>query len=79
MVVINAAVFSWGGGIFDEQEAWDRVWAETTQINVLAPARILRNAVRHYRERGGGIIVTISSWSAQRGSGNPETLSLRGF
>jgi NAD(P)-dependent dehydrogenase (short-subunit alcohol dehydrogenase family) len=75
VVVNNAAVFLWGGGIFDGQEAWDRVWAETTQVNVLAPARILRNAVRHYRERGGGIIVTVSSWSAQRGSGNPQTLA----
>ena len=56
-------------------EAWDRVWAETLQVNVLAPARLLRNAVRHFRERGGGTVITVSSWAAQRGSTNPDTIA----
>ena len=75
VLVNNAAVFLWGGGIFNEEADWDRVWDKTLQVNVLAPARLMRNAVRHFRETGGGIIVTISSWAAQRGPGNPETLA----
>ena len=54
MLVNNAAVMRWDGGLDAADEAWDRVWAETLQVNVLAPARLLRNAVRHFRERGGG-------------------------
>ena len=51
------------------------MWRETLQINVLAPARIMRAAVRHYREQGGGILVTISSWAAQRGTSIPDTIA----
>ncbi|WP_210482653.1 SDR family NAD(P)-dependent oxidoreductase [Microvirga antarctica] len=75
VVVNNAAVMLWDGGIDEDDAAWDRVWSETLQVNVLAPARILRNAVRHFRQSKGGIIITISSWSAQRGSTDPDTIA----
>jgi NAD(P)-dependent dehydrogenase (short-subunit alcohol dehydrogenase family) len=75
VLVNNAAVMRWDGGLDAADEAWDRVWAETLQVNVLAPARLLRNAVRHFRERGGGTVITISSWAAQRGSTNPDTIA----
>ncbi|MGE0241625.1 MAG: SDR family NAD(P)-dependent oxidoreductase, partial [Parvibaculaceae bacterium] len=54
---------------------WDEVWDEALKVNVLAPARLMRHAVRHYLDRGGGILVTISSWAAQRGPGNPALIA----
>jgi NAD(P)-dependent dehydrogenase (short-subunit alcohol dehydrogenase family) len=75
VLVNNAAVMRLAGGIEADDDEWDRVWAETLQVNVLAPARLMRHAVAHYRERGGGIIVTVSSWAAQRGPGNPVLLA----
>jgi NAD(P)-dependent dehydrogenase (short-subunit alcohol dehydrogenase family) len=75
VLVNNAATMLWEGGLDDDDATWDRVWATTLAVNVLGPARLLRNAARHYRERGGGVIVTISSWSAQRGSSNPDTIA----
>lgn len=73
--VNNAAMMAWEGGIEDADEIWDRVWAETLQVNVKAPADLLRGAVRHFCAAGGGIVVTISSWNAQRGSTNPVTIA----
>ena len=75
VLVNNAAIMRLAGGIGDDIEAWDAVWAEATNVNVLAPARLMRHAVRHFQERGGGIVVTISSWAAQRGSTNPQGIA----
>ncbi len=75
VLVNNAAMMAFEGGIEDPDEVWDRVWAETLQVNVKAPADLLRAAVRHFRAAGGGIIVTVSSWNAQRGSTNPATIA----
>lgn len=75
VLVNNAAIMAYEGGIDDEDEVWERVWAETLQVNVKAPADLLRGAVRHFRQAGGGTIVTISSWNAQRGSTNPVTIA----
>ncbi|MDQ0390513.1 SDR family NAD(P)-dependent oxidoreductase [Labrys monachus] len=73
--VNNAAILLWNGGVDESDETWDAVWAETLQVNVLAPARLVRRAVKHYRDHGGGILVTISSWGAQRGVTNPATMA----
>jgi NAD(P)-dependent dehydrogenase (short-subunit alcohol dehydrogenase family) len=67
----NAAIMLETGSIDADDATWDAVWDETLQVNVLASARLLRDAVRHFRQSGGGIIVSMSSWAAQRGSGNP--------
>ena len=75
VLVNNAAMMVYEGGIDDPDEVWDRVWAETLQVNVKAPADLLKHAVRHFRQSGGGTIVTISSWNAQRGSTNPVTIA----
>ena len=45
--------------IEDSDEAWDEVWQEAVDVNVLAPARIMRHAVRHYLDSGGGTLITI--------------------
>ncbi len=75
VLVNNAAVMRIAGGIDDSQDKWDEVWDEALAVNVLAPVRLMRHAVRHYRETGGGIIVTLSSWAAQRGPGNPALIA----
>jgi 3-oxoacyl-[acyl-carrier protein] reductase len=75
VLVNNAAMMAFEGGIDDPDSTWDKVWADTLQVNVKAPADLLRDAVRHYRQAGGGIIITISSWVAQRGSTNPLTIA----
>ena len=75
MLVNNAAMMAYEGGIEDTDEVWERIWAETLQVNVKAPADLMRGAVRHFRKSGGGTIITISSWNAQRGSTNPATIA----
>ena len=75
VLVNNAATMAWTGGIDDDDVTWERVWAETLQVNVIGPARLMRNAVRHFRQRRSGIIITISSWVAQRGTTNPRTIA----
>jgi NAD(P)-dependent dehydrogenase (short-subunit alcohol dehydrogenase family) len=76
VLVSNAAIMHWHGGFAGEDDAlWDRVWAETLAVNVLAPARLMRHAVRHFLTQGGGVIVTVSSWAAQRGTSNPDALA----
>lgn len=71
----NAATMRLKGGIADDDAVWDEVWDEALRVNVLSPARLMRHAVRHYLEHGGGTLVTISSWAAQRGPGNPALIA----
>ncbi|RMB12083.1 SDR family NAD(P)-dependent oxidoreductase [Eilatimonas milleporae] len=73
--VNNAAIMLWDGGVDEPLDQWDAVWEQTLQVNVLAPARLLRRAVRDFSANGGGAIVTISSWAAQRGVSNPATIA----
>jgi NAD(P)-dependent dehydrogenase (short-subunit alcohol dehydrogenase family) len=75
VVINNAAVMRIAGGIEDTDANWDQVWDEALQVNVLAPVRLMRHAVRHYLEKGGGTLITISSWAAQRGPGNPALIA----
>ncbi len=75
VLINNAAMMSWTGGIDDDDATWDRVWAETLQVNVMGPVRLMRNALRHFRPRKQGILITISSWAAQRGTTDPITVA----
>lgn len=75
VLVNNAAVMPFDGGIEEPLETWDRVWADAMRVNVLAPARLTRQAVRHFLEIGGGAVITMSSWAAQRGVTNPATMA----
>ncbi|MFW2543811.1 SDR family NAD(P)-dependent oxidoreductase [Primorskyibacter sp. 2E107] len=74
-IVNNAAMMQFAGGIDDPQESWDQVWSDTFQVNVFAASALLRAAVKHFRTRGGGEIVGISSWAAQKGVTNPQTIA----
>lgn len=75
VVVLNAAIMMVDGGIDDDIGAWDAAWETQWRINVLAPTRLMRHAARHYRQVGGGILITISSWAAQRGVTNPAMIA----
>jgi NAD(P)-dependent dehydrogenase (short-subunit alcohol dehydrogenase family) len=67
VVVVNAAMLA--RTPFDgSDDEWDAGWSETMRVNVVEPASLAREAVAHYRARGGGTLITISSWAAQAGS-----------
>lgn len=75
VLVLNAAMMVPAGGVDDSDEQWDAAWHAHYLVNVLAPARLMRQAVRHFRSRGGGVIIVMSSWVAQRGVTNPNMLA----
>jgi len=71
VVVLNAAVMP--DTPFDgDDETWDDNWERTMRVNVLEPASLAREALRHFQARGGGALITLSSWAAQRGSAIPH-------
>ena len=72
-VVLNAATMKWGG-VDDDDETWREGWDTQLAVNVLAPVELMRLAVRHFRSNGGGILVTVGSWNAQRGATNPDQI-----
>ena len=75
VLVNNAAVMDFTGGVDAPLAHWDAVWDQALMVNVQAPARLMRRAVRHFLDTGGGSIVTMSSWAAQRGVTNPATMA----
>ncbi|MEO1104529.1 MAG: SDR family oxidoreductase [Pseudomonadota bacterium] len=74
VVVANAAVMK-SAAIDVADDDWDAVWDETLRVNVLSPARLIRAAVRHFLERGGGSIIALSSWVVHRGSSLPDGMA----
>lgn len=75
VLVLNAAIMDPSGGIDDSEENWNAAWALHYQVNVQAQARLMRAAVKHFNARGGGIIVLMSSWVAQRGVTDPKMIA----
>jgi len=75
VLVNNAAVMDFSGGIDAPLDHWDAVWDAAFDVNVKAPARLMRRAVQHYLEQGSGAIISIGSWAAQRGVTNPATIA----
>ena len=70
VLVNNAAVYEAEPAIGDDSgwsAAWRAVWLRTLQINLLAPAELATRAVEHFRARGGGILIHLSSRAAHRG------------
>jgi NAD(P)-dependent dehydrogenase (short-subunit alcohol dehydrogenase family) len=67
VVVVNAATLL--ETPFDgSDDQWDENWEATLRVNVLEPVSLMREAVRHFLDAGGGTIVALSSWAAERGS-----------
>ncbi|WP_439545867.1 SDR family NAD(P)-dependent oxidoreductase [Sandarakinorhabdus sp.] len=75
VLVNNAAVMDFSGGIDAPLEIWDAVWDAALTVNVKAPSRLMRRAVQHYLSEGGGAVISIGSWAAQRGVTNPATIA----
>lgn len=71
VVVANAAIMP--ATPLDATDAeWDDGWLTVMRVNVLEPASLVREALRHYLEHGGGTLISLSSWAAQRGSAIPQ-------
>lgn len=73
-VLVNNAGVNIETAFEGSNEAWDQGWQETFQVNVFEAANVMKEAVVHFLNRGGGIIISLSSWSGQKGSALP-TLS----
>jgi NAD(P)-dependent dehydrogenase (short-subunit alcohol dehydrogenase family) len=70
VLVNNAGIQKWGA-VDGDFETWDAVWHETLQVNLLGMANLCREAILHFRERGGGILINVSSQVAHRGHSHP--------
>lgn len=76
VLVNNAGIMRQTGGISDPIDEWDAVWAEAMTVNVHAPARLMRHAVRGWLDAGEpGAIVGIGSWVTTRGTSNPGAIA----
>jgi 3-oxoacyl-[acyl-carrier protein] reductase len=69
-VLVNNAAVMEQTPLSASDDEWRRGWERSLQVNVLAPAMLTRDAVRHFLDHGGGVVITVSSWVAQRGPGN---------
>ncbi len=71
-VLVNNAAIMPDNPIDAPDEDWDETWSQILRVNVVEPASLIRGAVRHYRDSGGGIIISMSSWAGQQGSAIPQ-------
>lgn len=67
-VVINNAAINVETPFEGSNELWDDGWRQTLQVNVLESVSLMKEAVNHFLLKKGGVVVTMSSWSGQRGS-----------
>lgn len=65
-VLVNNAG-AWLSSRLDDVEDWNGGWERNIALNLRSPAELCRSAVQHFRTRGGGIIVNVTSRSAHRG------------
>lgn len=71
LLVANAAVMP-EASLTESEEVWRDAFDLALNINVRSTALLIRRAVNHFLEIGGGSIVGMTSWAAQQGSGNPK-------
>ncbi|KAA9106554.1 SDR family NAD(P)-dependent oxidoreductase [Microbacterium rhizomatis] len=69
VVVLNAAVMP-KAELDAPDDVWDRALDEALQVNTRSQLTLLRRAVAHFLDAGGGSVIGLSSWAAQRGAGN---------
>ncbi len=67
VLVNNAGVYEDDSIKTASYAEWQRVWRRTIDTNLLGPANLTYLAVQHFRTRGGGRIVNITSRAAFRG------------
>jgi NAD(P)-dependent dehydrogenase (short-subunit alcohol dehydrogenase family) len=56
-------------------EVWDAAWERSFAVNATSAAQLVRAALAHHVEHGGGVVIGLGSASAQGGSGNPALLA----
>ena len=66
VLVNNAGIFV-PAGVDADFDAWAEAWARTLRVNLVAAGHLCREAIRHFRGRGGGAIVNVASRAAFRG------------
>lgn len=74
-VLVNNAAVMEETPLSASDDEWRHGWEHSLQVNVLAPAMLTRDAVRHFMDHGGGVVITVSSWVAQRGPGNEALIA----
>jgi NAD(P)-dependent dehydrogenase (short-subunit alcohol dehydrogenase family) len=66
VLVNNAGIYEPADVDFDF-DRWAASWQRTLAVNLVAPGHFCREAIRHFREKGGGIIINLASRAAFRG------------
>jgi len=72
-VLVNNAGIAPSASVDDPPGEWSGAWAQTLQVNLVAVGDLCREAILHFRGRGGGIIVNVASRAAFRGD-NPDAM-----
>ncbi|GGK35804.1 NAD-dependent epimerase [Deinococcus malanensis] len=72
-VLVNNAGIAPSVTVDDGMDRWAGTWATTLQVNLVAVADLCREAILHFRERQGGIIINVASRAAFRGD-NPDAM-----
>lgn len=70
-VLVNNAAVAEAAGIDETTAQWSAVWDRTLRVNVIAAADLCREAIGHFRSRGGGAIINVASRAAFRGDDPP--------
>jgi NAD(P)-dependent dehydrogenase (short-subunit alcohol dehydrogenase family) len=71
-ILVNNAAINVETHFEGDDDQWDTNWAQTLQVNVLEASSLIRESVQHFLPRGGGVIISMSSWSGQKGSAISE-------
>lgn len=66
VLVNNAGIYE-PADVADDFGRWATAWRRTLAINLEAPGHFCREAIRHFKARGGGIIINLASRAAFRG------------
>jgi NAD(P)-dependent dehydrogenase (short-subunit alcohol dehydrogenase family) len=67
VLINNAGIYQPAPVFGSDDAAWRAAWARTLQVNLVASAELCRAAIRHFRAKGGGIVVNVASRAAFRG------------
>ena len=73
-VLVNNAGVAVGSPNEPDSQTWLSDWERTMAVNLTAPGLLCRAAVAHFKSRGGGRIINISSRAAFRGD-QPDYLA----
>lgn len=71
-ILVNNAALNIETPFDGSDSQWDDGWDLTLRVNVLEPASLMREAASHFVSNGGGVLISMSSWSGQRGSAIPS-------